>query len=154
MDGLVHSRMAGQARKSRSHMTCSTHKRSTPFLILTSSRLFAVAHKKIQRTTVHSSFAASRSRHLRICILPACRLIIEWSIATMSYQNGASNGDGYQPIESSMSNGGKSGVCTCRSSESKRCGWCRSIFWEVQKGLRRCESGWMDIASSQIWSDR
>lgn len=28
----------------------------------------------------------------------------------MSYQNGANNGSGYQPIESSMSNGGKFGV--------------------------------------------
>ena len=55
--------------------------------------------------------SASRPRHLRICILLLLEVWlngpIERSIATMSYQNGASNGSGYQPIESSMSNGGK-----------------------------------------------
>ena len=66
--------------------------------------------KKISRANNCSSPSASR-RHLRICIPLLLEVWlngpIERSIATMSYQNGASNGSGYQPIESSMSNGGK-----------------------------------------------
>ena len=57
------------------------------------------------------SASPRRPRHLHICILLLLEVWlngpIERSIATMSYQNGASNGSGYQPIESSMSNGGK-----------------------------------------------
>lgn len=65
----------------------------------------------------------------------------------MSYQNGASSGSGYQPIESSLSNGGKSGVAArVAVRESKRCEWCRSIFWEVHTPPMRIESnldGWI-----------
>ena len=59
----------------------------------------------------------------------------------MSYQNGASNGSGYQPIESSMSNGGKFGLArVARFANPKDAG--AGVSFGGCK-LRRCESGWM-----------
>ena len=57
----------------------------------------------------------------------------------MSYQNGASNGSGYQPIESSMSNGGKFASRRTTSSRNPKMR-VPEYLWEVQTPLMRIES--------------